>query len=501
MNTEVWMERLKRLGFVAGPALAMVAFFLLPDTYRDASGNRVPLSPAAQRTIAVGIWMSVWWLTEAVHFAIPALLPAVLFPLLRVQTLDAVLTSYASKEIFLFAGGFLLSLSMERWGLHQRVAYGALRVVGRKPGNIVLGFMTLTAMISMWVSNTATALMMMPIALSLVELSKKGGRENPGFALSLMLGIAYGASIGGIGTPFGTPPNIILKNYVTNTLHREISVLDWMKFGVPLVAVFLPLTWLLLTRVLHRVGSEEIQTGDLFSRPLRETLGPWKRGEWVTLIVFLFAVTGWISLQYVQKAEILGRQPLLRLSDSLIAMIAGLSLFLIPVRLGRGEFVMDWKTAQKLPWDVLILFGGGLALAKGIETGGVGSYLASLLLPLQAVPLVLMILVLVAVMVFAGELASNTAMTATFVPILGGLAPGIGVDPFLLIVPATIAASCGFMLPVATPPNAIAYSSGHVPLQKMYRAGFWLDVISIVLVTGLTYLLIVPVLGIPLPGR
>jgi sodium-dependent dicarboxylate transporter 2/3/5 len=359
----------------------------------------------------------------------------------------------------------------------------------------------------MWVSNTATTIMMLPIALSVIDLvlRRVGGKtigetesfsEGAGhnFALCLLLGIAYAASIGGIGTLIGTPPNLFLASYIETHLGREISFVRWMGIGLPLVIVFIPIVWFLVTRVLYPIRIGDIEGGRALITDGYRKLGPMKRGEWTTLVVFIVAATSWILRPLLKKIAIAGVHPLAGLTDPGIAMIAALSLFVIPVDAKKRVFAMDWETAVKLPWGILVLFGGGLSLAAAISANGVGEFIGNQVAALGVLPGVVLVLVVTAMMIFLTELTSNTATTATLVPILAAIAPGLGLSPYVLIVPAAIAASCAFMLPVATPPNAIVFGSGYVRIAQMARAGLWLNFLGILLVTILTYAVVDPLL-------
>jgi sodium-dependent dicarboxylate transporter 2/3/5 len=453
--------------------------------------------------------MAVWWMTEAIPIYVTSLLPLTVLPFFRADTMRDAAAPYAHELIYLFMGGFIVALSMERWGLHKRFAFGALRIVGTKPHRIVGGFMLATAIMSMCVSNTATTIMMLPIALSVIALVFRKSTDKTidkiqtlsdvmghNFALCLLLGIAYAASIGGIGTLIGTPPNLFLASFIEDQLGREISFVRWMGVGLPLVAVFLPIVWLLLTRVLYPIRIEQIEGGTALIREGYKDLGQMKRGEWMTLMVFGFAAVSWIARPLLAKLTIGGVQPFGGLTDPGIAMIAALALFVIPVDRKKHEFVMNWETAVKLPWGILVLFGGGLSLAAAIKNNGVGELIGNQVAGFTGFPVVVLILLVTAMMIFLTELTSNTATTATLVPILAAVGPGLGLSPYMLIVPAAIAASCAFMLPVATPPNAIIFGSGYVRIDQMVKAGFWLNLIGVLLVTILTYAIVIPVLGL-----
>jgi sodium-dependent dicarboxylate transporter 2/3/5 len=489
-------RRLQDLGLFAGPLLAALVGAALPDAYAGSAGETVALGAAGRATAAVAVWMATWWLTEAIPVYATALLPLVLFPLLGATTMKAAAAPYAHELIFLFMGGFLIALAMERWGLHRRIALVTLRLVGNDPANVVGGFMFVTAALSMWVSNTATAIMLLPVATSVIALVARqhdvGSTEEAiadptsplhDFALCLLLGIAYAASIGGVGTPIGTPPNVLLLSYVKTHLGLEISFARWMGVALPLVAVFLPLTWLLLTRVLYRIRIGPIEGGRrLFARSLRE-LGPLGRGERIVLVVFVLAAGLWITRPLLDDLVVAGVRPLAGLTDAGIAMIAAMALFVTPAARAPRVFTLDWETAIRLPWGILLLFGGGLSLAAAIQANGVGEFLASRVGWLAGTPSVVVVAAVVTGIVFLTELTSNTATTATLIPVLAALAPGLGMEPLVLIVPAAIAASCAFMLPVATPPNAIVFASGLVRMPEMSRAGLWLNWLAIALIT------------------
>jgi sodium-dependent dicarboxylate transporter 2/3/5 len=504
---------LQWLGLLAAPPLALVTYFLLPEAYPGGGGEMVPFTHAGRVTAAAAVWMALWWITEAIPVYATALLPLAVLPAAGATSMRDAASPYAHELIFLFMGGFILALSMQRWGFHRRVALTALRWVGTEPRRMVASFMVVTAVSSMWVSNTATAVMMLPIALSVIVLASKRPDGEPladtatiadgearNFALCLLLGIAYAASIGGIGTLIGTPPNLFLASYIQNQMGVEISFVRWMGIGMPLVVVFLPLVWLLMTRVLYPIRLEQVEGGAALTHEATTKLGPMQSGEWATSIVFLLTAGAWIFRPLLVPLELGGAHPFAGLSDAGIAMIAALTLFVIPVDFTRRVFVMDWETAVKIPWGVLILFGGGLSLAAAIQVNGVGEFLGTRVGALGGVPSVFVVLGVTALVIFLTELTSNTATTATLVPILAGLAPGLGLDPFLLIIPAAMAASCAFMLPVATPPNAIIFGSGWVSIPQMSRAGFWLNLIGIFLITGLTYGVAFPLLVAPLTG-
>ncbi len=504
-------SRVQWLGLLGAPVLAVLVYLSLPDSYIGTAGETVALTHAGRATAATGVCMAVWWLSEALPVYATALLPLALFPITGATTIHEAAAPYGHELIYLFMGGFILALSMEKWGLHRRIAFSALSFVGTVPGLIVGAFMLITALMSMWVTNTATTIMMLPIAVSVIGLMGGGSQDDDptvhgraklagdrNFVLCLLLGIAYAASIGGIGTIIGTAPNLFLVSFIKNQLGVEISFVSWMAIGVPVTLSFLPLTWLALTRFVFPLSIKKIEGGEALIRDARSKLGPMHRGEWWTLAVFLLAALFWIFRPLLAGIHFGGWQPFAGLTDPGIAITAALLLFVIPIDIENREFVMDWDTAVRLPWGLLVLFGGGLSLAAAIDNNGVSQFLGSLSGLAAGMPSLLIVLIIVALVIFLTELTSNTATTATLVPILAAVAPGLGLDPLVLIVPAGIAASCAFMLPVATPPNAIVFGSGLVRIPDMSRAGIWLNVLGIGLITALMYLVAMPFLGVKL---
>lgn len=481
--------RVQWLGLLGGPLLALICYALLPDRFETAPGDVQDFSRAGQLTLLLLIWMAAWWLTEAVALQATALLPLVLLPLFGAATMKEAAAPYASPLIFLFLGGFLMALSMQRWGLDRRIALFVLRLAGTRPANLVGGFMVVTAVLSSCVSNTATVAMMLPIGLGVLAMAGAGDGDRGGnLKVCLMLAIAYAASIGGLATVIGSPPNGLLVQYAADQLGERISFLRWLAVGLPLTLVLLPVTWLLLTRVLHPLPREPLAGGRALLDAEWARLGPVKSGEWITLAVFTGAVAGWLARPLL--ADVLPG-----LTDAGIAITAGLLLFVLPVSVREHRFALDWDTAARLPWGVLILFGGGLSLAEAVETGGVGEFLGSFALGLEGLPPLVLVLAVTAGVVFLTELTSNTATAATLIPILAALAPGLGLSPLALAIPVTLAASCAFMLPVATPPNAILFGSGHVTLPQMMRAGVWLNLIATAAIAALTLLWVQRLLG------
>jgi sodium-dependent dicarboxylate transporter 2/3/5 len=466
------------IGLLAGLALFAALLALPPPEAMPA---------AAWRVVAVAALMVTWWLTEAVPLAAAALLPLVLFPLLGVARIEAAAAPYADPIIFLFLGGLALGLAMQRWGLHRRIALRLVALVGLRPSTLVLGFMAATAFLSMWVSNTATAAMMLPVALSIVGLvaaEAGAGNARPAadarFATALLLGVAFAASIGGIATLIGTPPNALFAAYMRRNHGFEIGFAQWMLVGVPLATAMLALSWLALTRVYPRLP--RAAPAGLADRLAAEIAKLPRLGfpEAAVGVVFLITAAAWMT------------RPLLTplvpgLGDTVIAVAAALLLFALPSRRGGG--LLDWATAARLPWGVLLLFGGGLSLAMGISESGLAAWIGARLGGIGHLPAVAVVLVLVLVTIVMSELASNTATAAAFLPLAASIATGLGLAPAALTLPVALAASSGFMLPVATPPNALAFGTGHITVGQMARAGILVDVIGAALTLAAAFLL------------
>ncbi len=498
------------VGLILGPILACVVYLIAPRESLDASGVVVAgLTQPGRAVAAVGTLMAVLWVTEALPIAATALIPIALFPLLTGGTVSvqAAAAPYGDGLIFLFMGGFLLALTMQRWGLHKRIALQTILLVGTEPRMLVGGFMLAAAFLSMWVSNTATVVMMLPIATSVIglvrrELDKsedplrpREGEPFP-FAICLLLGTAYASSIGGIGTLIGTPPNALLAAFIQKTYDKEISFVGWMVVGVPLVVVFLPITWFLLTRVVYPIRIRRIPGGRKLIAAERDKLGPMSRGERMVLVMFVLTATAWITRPLLAKITLgYGLQPLAGLTDAGIAIGAAIIMFAMPVHPRRGEFLLTWKQAQQLPWGILILFGGGLSLASAVRATGVADFIGQSVGGLHELPTPVLVLIVTIAVVFLTELTSNTATTATLLPILAAVATGLGIAPELMLVPMAIGASCAFMMPVATPPNAIVFASGELTIPQMCKAGLWLNLIGIALIMTLTYTIVIRTLA------
>jgi len=462
-----------------GPLLALAVY---------AGVGADALTPAGRATLAVAAWMAAWWLTEAVPLAATAMLPLALFPLLGVGSAEQTAAPYASSIVFLFLGGFVLGLGMQRCGLHRRLALLVLGAAGNDTWRLIGAFMLVTALLSMWISNTATVIMLLPIASSLLATVAAPGAdgEAPPFGTlgtALMLGVAYAASIGGVATLIGTPPNLILAAFLREQYGVQVDMLDWLAVGLPFTVIMLPAAWLYLTRVVARGAPRTLPGSRQLFAQQRRALGRMTVAERVVLIVFLLAVIGWVL-----RPQIVALTGLTGLSDPVVAMCAALALFAIPVQVRPWTFAMDWNTARTLPWDILLLFGGGLSLAAAIARHGVDGFLASGITAMGGAPSWLIVLAVTALVIFLTEVTSNTAVTATLLPVIAASATGLGLAPAPLLVAVAVAASCAFMLPVATPPNAIVFASGQVTIAQMARAGFAMNLFAIAVITALLVL-------------
>lgn len=471
------------IALILGPIAAIVLLF---------STAPEGMTPEAWRLVALATWMVIWWLGEAVPIPATALLPIPMMPLLGIAEMKPVAANYGHTLIFLFLGGFLLAAAMQRWGLHKRIALKIVSVVGTSPGRIIAGFMFATAFLSMWISNTATTIMMYAVGISVVGFIAQRTPEKSmvrNFGVALMLGIAYSASIGGVGTLIGTPPNALLASFLQSTYEIQIDFFTWMKFGIPVVLVMLPIAWIVLTKIIF--PARHLKIGDAGSVIKGElaALGRMSKGEKAVAIVFLCAAAGWILRK--QLVAWTG----LPINDTSIALLAALTLFAWPISRERGHFAVDWDAARHVPWGVLILFGGGLALATGFKGTGLAEWIGQQVSGFDVSTWMLVFIILVAI-VYLTEITSNTATTATFLPILGAVAVGLSIDPQLLVIPVALAASMAFMMPVATPPNAIVFSYEDLRLGDMVKAGFWLNIIAIGVSFGAMYYLAGLVFGL-----
>ena len=482
-------NRLPKIGWVVG-----ILVFLIMLQLPSPEG----LSRDAWCVAALSLLMATLWITEAIPLPATALLPIPLVPLLGLSTVQETVVSYSHPIIFLFMGGFIVALAMERWKLHQRIALLVLRFSGDRPAFLIGGFMTVSAFLSMWVSNTATTLMMLPIAVSVVATVKSGQTGNAQvesiLPKALMLSLAYGASAGGMATLVGTPPNAFFAGFVKETYGIEVGFLDWMAVGLPISILMLIMVWLMLTKIIFNVGKDPIIGVRTVIDKQLKTQGKLSRGEILVGGVFLTLAALWILRPWINAVF-----PALQLSDTVIGMTIGLSTFLIPVDWRKGVFLMDWEWGKKIPFGILLLFGGGLTLASLIQKSGLSIWIGQQLGGLSVFPTIVIVLVMVLLVIFITELTSNTATTATFLPIAGALAITLGEHPLMLVIPATLAVSCAFMLPVATPPNAIVFSSGYLSQRDMTKVGFGLNIIGVMFVTLIAYTVMMWVFGVD-PG-
>ncbi|MFC5282759.1 SLC13 family permease [Pedobacter alpinus] len=443
----------KRINLLIGPLLFALVMFL------PIGG----LSTEGKSVMACTLWVAFWWITEAVELPVASILPIIIFPLSGGLKLDEITSSYGHPLIYLFMGGFIIGLAIQKWNLHQRIAFNIIEIVGTSEKRVILGFMLATAFLSMWISNTATAVMMLPIGLSVVD---HFGDRKP-FSKNLMLGIAYAASIGGVATLIGTPPNIILAGIVKESLGMEISFFQWMIFATPFSIILLLLTWIYLTsyKIEVQPNGSDFKMAKLPKMSIQE-----KRVS----IVFALIAFMWLTRSFIWEPIFPG------LDDTIIAIIGAVLMFLIPAGEGKGN-LMDWESARKLPWDVLLIFGAGLAIAKGFAETDLTTWLAGYFIQLEFLPAFAILILVITVINFLTEITSNTATASLILPVLVTLSVSLGVETLPLLAGAAMAASCAFMLPVATPPNAIVFSSGKITIKEMVQTGFLLNVISIVL--------------------
>ncbi len=522
------------LGLIGGVLIALIIYYAL-NAQLPHIVEEIPklnsLNYKAMPVVAgVAVLMGIWWMTEAIDLPATALLPLVLFSVFSVDQFSSVSSSYASPIIFLFMGGFILALSMQKWNLHTRIALSIILLVGTSPRRLILGFMIATGFLSMWVSNTATAVMMFPVGMSVLQLvAKLVGKENASnafyqkeeitkvhggimgnivhkgkditqviqekttiyrtnFSICLMLGIAYAASIGSLGTLIGTPPNALLAGYMKTAFNIEIDFAQWMVFGTPLAFIMLILAWLLLTYVIFPLKIKEIPGGKEVIRVELKKLGRLSWAEISVGVIFILASLGWIFLDTILKSWGIKIDKI----DSVIAMGVSALLFILPAN-NQGDRLIDWGVAKKLPWDVLLLFGGGLALSTQFSKTGLSLWIGHLVSSFSHLPILFIIFMVTLMVIFLTEITSNTATAAAFLPVIGGVAMGMGYEnhqSLLLTIPVALSATCAFMLPVATPPNAIAYGSGYVKITDMIKAGLWLNLVGVVLISAFSYFLV-----------
>ncbi|MDU0349286.1 DASS family sodium-coupled anion symporter [Actinomyces sp. MRS3W] len=505
------VRRRQTIGIILGLTLAALTFALFPAHAVDqvnaaaiAAGDEAAFTDTGLRTVAAAaVLLGLWWMTEAIPLAATALLPLVIFPAFQVAEFKEAAAPYASDTIFLFMGGFMLALAMQRWNLHRRIALWVVLRVGTRPRLLILGFMIATGFLSMWVSNTATAVLMLPIGTSVLGLvsSLLGGEKKiKRLSTALMLAIAYAASIGSVGTIIGTPPNALLVAYLSETHGIQIGFGKWMLIGVPLAIVLMGVAWWLLVYVLFRPEIDDIPGGRAAIEDEWRELGPMSKAEVRVGIVFVITAASWVLVPLLLERT----GSALNISDAQIAMSSAALLFLLPSDRAHGTRLLDWNTAKQLPWDVLLLFGGGLSLSHMFSQLGLSTWIGEQAKGLNVLPPVMLIAAVALLVILLTELTSNTATAAAFLPIMGGVAIGVGLteqtpaNVLLLTAPVALASTLAFMLPVATPPNAVAYSSGYIQLGSMVKTGIWLNIISVILVTLTVVGLAVPVFGLRL---
>ncbi len=472
----------KTMGLILGPVLFLI-ILNLPEL--------IPGKESANAVIAVAAWMILWWVTEAVSISVTALLPLLLFPILGVMEIEDVGANYGSPIIFLFFGGFVLALALEKVNLHKRIALNIIKITGTTPNKVVLGFMIATASLSMWISNTASTVVMLPIAMSVIGLLIDDAdgftKADQNFALSVMLGIAFSANAGGIATVIGTPPNSVMIGLLENEYNIEISFLKWMTIGLPFSLILLTISYLVLVKwmfpnkQLKFTASREVIHSEL------KKLGPTSGKEKMVLAIFGVTVFLWIFRTLINRIF-----PALGLSDTIISMLAAIALFAIPYNLIKGDFIIGWKDTEKLAWGILILFGGGLALANGMSVSGIVDMVSNAIAT-SDISILLTASLLIILMLFMTELMSNVALVAVLAPVIAGIAIGLEIPILYLLIPVTIASSCAFMLPMATPPNAIVFASGYIKVHQMARVGIILNLIAVALLI-LMFQFVIPLL-------
>ncbi|UJL45378.1 SLC13/DASS family transporter [Virgibacillus sp. NKC19-16] len=481
------------IGLFLGPLLFLITYFFVSPEGLSDEGIAI---------LASTIWIAVWWMTEAIPIPATSLLPIILFPMTAGLNIDATTSAYGNDTIFLFMGGFMIALAMERWNLHKRIALTIISVIGTSINRIILGFMVATGFLSMWISNTATAMMMVPIGLAIIyqvsdalkdDPSVDTSTENFGFGKAMMLSIAYSASIGGIATIIGTPPNTLLAGALNEIYGIDLSFATWMLFGVPLAWVFIFIVWFYLVKVAFPLKIKELPGGKAVIQSEKKKLGTASYEEKAVFTVFVLAALAWITRTFVLNEYVSEN-----IDDAIIAIAAALILFIVPAKNEKGGHLLNWDAAVKLPWGILLLFGGGLAIAAGFTESGLSEWIGGQLEGLQGVSIFLIILTVSALVIFLTEITSNTATASMMFPIMASLAAALNIHPYSVMIAAAVAASCAFMLPVATPPNAVVFGSGYLRIPDMAKAGFALNLTGIILVTIGIYFLVPLVWGIDL---
>uniref|UniRef100_UPI00404B4B89 SLC13 family permease n=2 Tax=Gelidibacter sp. TaxID=2018083 RepID=UPI00404B4B89 len=482
------MSTSKRIGFILGPLLfILVRLFFKPEGLTD----------EANAILASTLWIAVWWITEAIPIAVTALLPIILFPLTGGLDLNTTTSAFGHKFVFLYMGGFIIAIAIEKWNLHKRIALNIIKFIGLDVKKIILGFMVATAFLSMWISNTATAVMMLPIGIAIINQLKDNPNtvedENLVFGKALMLAIAYSASIGGVATLIGTPPNLVLAGVVLDTYNYEITFLQWFMFGFPIAVILLFICWKYLTSFAFKFEQREFPGGKAEIKRLLTNLGNISYEEKMVAAVFATTAFFWITRSFLFD------KLLPALDDTIIAIAFAVVLFLIPSK-DKSQQLMNWDDAVKLPWGIILLFGGGMATANGFESSGLALWIGNQMTLLMGMTTLILVLLLIAAVNFLTEITSNLATTAMLLPVLAPMAITVDLHPFVLMVGAAVAASCAFMLPVATPPNAVVFGAGYLRIPDMVNKGFVMNIVSIIILTLFVYFLLPVLWGITIEG-
>lgn len=470
---------LKHSGLILGPLL-----FILTLLFFKPKG----LSPEGIAVLATTLWVAIWWILEVVPIAVTAMLPIILFPITGAMELSTTTAAFGHKYVFLYIGGFTLAIAIEKWNLHKRIALTVINLIGTSVSKIILGFMLATAFLSMWISNTATTVMMLPIGMAIILQLKDNPEtkedENKIFGKALMLAIAYSASIGGIATLIGTPPNLILAGILEEQYNIEMTFSKWIIYGLPISIILLFICWKYLTNFAFKFKQKDFPGGKTEIKRLLNNLGKISYEEKTVLIVFCVTAFLWMTRSFLISKLIPA------IDDTIIAMASATILFILPTKNRTEKKIINWESAVKLPWGILLLFGGGLALADGFKSSGLAEWIGTQITQFEHLPLFALLFVLILAVNFLTEITSNLATTAMLLPIIAPIALALNVHPFTLMVGITVAASCAFMLPVATPPNAIVFGSGYLKIPDMMKVGIWLNIISIILITIITYYLL-----------
>jgi sodium-dependent dicarboxylate transporter 2/3/5 len=465
-------QQLKFISLLTGIAVSLLLYFV----------NPFGVPAAAAKVLAIAGLMITWWVTEALPMPVVALLPLILFPLLKVSKLEETAVPYANPIIFLFLGGFMLGLAIEKWNLHKRIALNIVRITGTSGDRIVLGFILATGLLSMWLSNTATTMMMFPIALSVIHVMKENNRGEgniANFSLTIMLAIAYASNIGGIATIIGTPPNVAYVGYIQKKYNYDVDFVNWMLICTPLAILLLAALYWVMVKWLfpNRIKSDD-GTKQLIQNEIQQ-LGPVSVAEQRVLVIFVVTALLWITRRIINDV-----QNLFKLDDTIIAVMCAVALFICPSgsKDENSDSLLEWGDTSKMAWGILLLFGGGIALAGALEKAGLMQQLGHWLAQFSGNGFIL-VLVIVTVSLFISEVMSNVAQVIVFAPVVSSLADAIGMNPLLLGIPMTLAASCASMLPMGTPPNAIVFASGHIKLRQMTKAGFVMNIVAVILIT------------------